>query len=62
MLGQFNYTIAYRRTADHGNADVLSHLPASNDATFDEGEDEDDVQMVCVIDVSNHQPDCPNRS
>ena len=47
MLSQYNYSIEYRRTADHGNADVLSCLPAGSDATSDGKESEADVDIVC---------------
>ena len=50
LLSQFDYTVEYRRTNDHGNADALSRLPMKNaDIHFDGEEDEDDQQMVCVI-------------
>ena len=54
MLSQFDYQIEYRRTTDHGNADVLSRLPTSEDTLFDGEESEDDIQMVCNIEeISN---------
>ena len=49
MLSQFDYQIEYRRTKDHGNADVLSRLPTSGDTSFDGEESEEDIQMVCNI-------------
>ena len=55
MLSQFDYNIKYRRTANHGNADALSRLPASEDSKFDEEESEDDVQMVCTIEELHRQ-------
>ena len=27
MLSQYNYSIEYRKTSDHGNTDALSRLP-----------------------------------
>ena len=49
MLSQYEYSIEYRKTSDHGNADALSRLPAGPDALFDEGEEEADVDTVCTI-------------
>ena len=55
MLSQYDYSIKYRRTADHGNADVLSRLPAGPDITFDGEESEADVDTVCTIRVISLQ-------
>eukprot|EP00731_Ephydatia_muelleri_P003019 Em0001g3019a len=49
MLGQYHYTIEYWKSAEHGNADALSHLPVGPDVTFDAEEGEADVNMVCTI-------------
>ncbi|KAL5515676.1 hypothetical protein EMCRGX_G000877 [Ephydatia muelleri] len=49
MLGQYHYTIEYRKSAEHGNADALSRLPVGPDVTFDAEEGEADVDMVCTI-------------
>ena len=49
MLNQYQYSIEYQKTSEHGNADTLSHLPAEADTSFDGEEDEADVDMVCAI-------------
>ena len=49
FLGQFQYTLEFRKTNHHQNADALSHLPSSEDPIFDEKEEEDDSDMVCSI-------------
>ena len=54
-LNQFNYTIQYRRTQDHGNADALSRLPAGEDLAFDEEESGEDCDMVCAIHAISQQ-------
>ena len=54
LLSQFDYSIEYRKTSDHGNADALSRLPACRDNQFDREESEEDAEMVCAIEeVSN---------
>ena len=49
MLSQYNYTIEYRPTKQHGNADALSRLPADPDLSFDGEEGDNDVDTVCTI-------------
>ena len=56
-LSQYQYTIEYRKTCDHGNADALSRLPVGPDASFDEGEDDADVDTVCTIKTVSLQLD-----
>ena len=49
MLSQYDYSIEYRKTSHHGNADALSRLPVGPDEQFDREEDGADVDMVCII-------------
>ena len=55
-LSQYQYTIEYRKTCDHSNADALSRLPVGPDARFDE-EDNADVDTVCIIKTVSLQLD-----
>ena len=54
-LNQFDYTIEYRKTADHGNADALSRLPYRDDIDFDREESGEDLDLVCAIKVLSLQ-------
>lgn len=49
QLRQYQYTIEYRSTKAHGNADALSRLPVGEDSEFDEQESDDDTEAVCTI-------------
>ena len=61
LVHQYDYTVEYRRSKDHGNADALSRLPFSNDTSFDGEEMEDDVDSVCLVRTISRQinPDNP---
>ena len=47
FLGQFQYTLEFRKTNHHQNADTLSRLPSSEDPIFDKEEEEDYSDKVC---------------
>ena len=54
-LNQFDYSIEYRKTADHGNADALSRLPSGDDSDFEREESGEDLDIVCAIKVLSLQ-------
>ena len=45
-LSQYEYSIEYRKTTDHGNADALSILPIGDDREFDSKEEKEDTSAV----------------
>ena len=49
LVHQCDYTVEYRRSKDHGNADALSRLPFSNDRSFDGEEMKEDFDSVCLV-------------
>ena len=46
-LSHYDYSIEYRQSSKHGNADALSRLPSGPDTAFDEREA--DVDSVCTV-------------
>ena len=55
LLSQYNYTIEYRPTKQHGNAEALSRLSPGLDLSFDRQEDNNDVDTVCTIGTISSQ-------
>ena len=55
VLNQYDYSIEYRSTKHHQNADALSRLPVGPDKEFDAREDEEDVDTVCTIHTIGQQ-------
>ena len=56
MLSQYDYSIEYHKSVDHGNADALSRLPAGDDPHFDK-EEEEERSMVLAIRMVTEQLD-----
>ena len=50
LIHQYDYTVEYCRSKDHGNADALSRLPFSNDTNFDgEGMEEEFAPKIDTL-------------
>ena len=49
MLSQYDYSVEFRKTWEHGNADALSRLPAGSDHKVDGEEMGEDVENVCTV-------------
>jgi len=55
QLSQYDFSIEYRTTSKHGNADALSRLPVGPNFKFDEEEDGDDMDTICTIRLISQQ-------
>ena len=55
MLSQYEYSVEYRKTSDHSNADALSRLPVGDDKAFDREESQSDTDTICCIKTINSQ-------
>ena len=60
LVHQYDYTVEYHRSKDHGNADALSRLPFSNDTSFDGEEMEEDFDSVCLVRTISRQINLDN--
>ena len=55
LLSQYDYSVEFRKTQKHGNADALSRVPANGNLQFDVEEVGEDVDNVCTIHTISHQ-------
>ena len=55
MLSQYDYSVEFWKTQQHGNADALSCLPAGSDLQFDGEEMGENADNACTIHMISHQ-------
>jgi hypothetical protein len=55
MLNQYEYTVEYRKSSQHGNADALSRNPVGADDNFDNTESSADGDTVCLVRMVGRQ-------
>ena len=55
LVHQYDYTVEYHRSKDHGNADALSRLPFLSDTSFDGEEIKEDIDSVYLVRTISHQ-------
>lgn len=55
ILQQYGYSIEFRDTESHWNAEVPSRLPSGRGNIFDEGEDEADLPTIWMVRAINQQ-------
>ena len=55
MLIQYEYSVKFRKTHEHGNVDALSHLPVGGDHQFHVEEMGEDVDNICTVSMISRQ-------
>ena len=55
ILSQYDYSVEFRQTHEHGNVDVLSRLPVGSYLQFDGEEMGEGMDNVCTVCMISHQ-------